>query len=351
MITNISVPMKRKISIKDIASRLNISTTTVSFVINGKSEEKHISKEVAAKVNNLVAQLGFRPNSFAKGLRTGKSYTIGFLVDSISDPFFFGIAGFLEQMAASKGYKILFSSIGKEKNKFSELLEIFTERRVDGYIIAAPEGIEQEIKTLIKTGTPVVLFDRYLPDVSADYVLVDNFASTFKATKHLIDNGYRRCAFITVKTDQQQMVDRLSGYRQAILENGGREAILKINYSLPGATVAEIQNFIDSENPEAIIFGANYITMEGIRSLNTAPGKIRDDIGLVSFDDFELLEYISPPVTAIEQPLEKIAQNIMTILLSKLLGENNHDAFFTMNIPCKLNERNSSVQRFKTVKL
>jgi LacI family transcriptional regulator len=338
--------MIQKISIKDIAQQLNISTTTVSFVINGKSKEKFISKELTTRILNLVAELGYRPNSFAKSLRTGKSNTIGFLVDNISDPFFSGIARLLEEKAALSGYKILFSSTGKEKNKFAELIAAFTERRIDGYIIATAEGIETEVKKLVDSRIPVVLFDRYLPDIPADYVLVDNFGSTFKAAKHLIDNGYRRCAFITIETEQQQMIDRLEGYRKAISDHGRQDFILKLKYDQPGSTVPDIQRFLNnSSHIDAIIFGANYITMEGLRALKTSSGGIRDDLALVSFDDFELLEFISPAVTAVEQPSEKIAQHIMKFLLAKLAHKNDQDTFSTVNIPCVLNERASSAPK------
>ncbi|WP_426330151.1 LacI family DNA-binding transcriptional regulator [Pedobacter sp. R-06] len=334
--------MLKKISIKDIAQRLNISITTVSFVINGKATEKSISKEVTKKVLDLVAEVGFRPNSFAKSLRTGKSNTIGFLVENISAPFFSGIASFLEEKARSKGYKILFSSIGKDKDKFAELIDLFTQHKVDGYIMAVPDGMEEEIKKIIATEVPVVLFDRYIPEISADYVLVDNFATTFTATKHLMENGYRKCAFVTAKTQQQQMLDRLDGYRNAILNHGGEESILEIEYERPGSAVAEIRKFLKLGQVDSVIFGANYITMEGLRALREADGGLSDDVAVISFDDFELLELISPSVTAIEQPLEKIAHNIMKILLAKLDHRTELGTFSTLNVPCKLNFRKSS---------
>ncbi|GAA4200003.1 LacI family DNA-binding transcriptional regulator [Pedobacter jeongneungensis] len=335
--------MTKKISIKDIAQRLNLSTTTVSFVINGKAKEKFISKEVTAKILDLVAEVGFRPNSFAKGLRTGKSNTIGFLVDHISDPFFSGIAHFLEEIAAQHGYKILFSSTGKEKNKFTELVDAFTERRVDGYIVATAVGMEEEVKKLVDSEVPVVLFDRYLPGIPADYVLVDNFSSTYKATQHLFENGYRNCAFITTDTGEQQMTDRLEGYRHAVSDHGKAETILKIKYEGNGSTVNIITSFLHANRQiDAVIFAANYLTMEGLRALKSPNRKFRDDLALVSFDDFELLEFISPAITAIRQPMEKIAQHIMKLLLAKFAQKNDEGMFSTINIPCVLNIRESS---------
>ncbi|RBQ07895.1 LacI family DNA-binding transcriptional regulator [Pedobacter miscanthi] len=338
--------MTRRISIKDIADKLNISITTVSFVINGKATEKHISQKVTDKILKLVDEVGYRPNSFAKGLRTGKSSTIGFLVDNIADPFFSTIAHFLEEKATLYGYKILFCSTGKEKNKFSELMNVFMQRQVDGYIIATAVGLEDEVRLLAASGVPLVLFDRYLHDIPADYILVDNFASTFRATEHLINNGYRRCAFIGAETKEQQMIDRIEGYRQAITDHGLDEFILKLNYVKPGSTVAAIQDFLSSsDNIDAVVFGANYITLEGLRALKGATERVRGDLALISFDDFELLELISPTITAIEQPSEAIAQQIMELLMTRLTQKNDKKIFSTLNIPCIFKQRASSLPK------
>jgi len=336
--------MTESISIKDIAKRANTSITTVSFVINGRAKEKNISKEVTAKVLSLVDELGFRPNLFARGLRTGKSHTICFLVDDISDPFYSGIARFIEEKAALNGYKILLSSIRNRKNSIRELIGIFNERRVDGFIIAAPVGMEEEVKCLIDSQAPVVLFDHYLPAIQADYVLVDNYMSTYNATNHLIQNGYHNCAFITTGIHQQKMIDRGEGYKKAVSERNCEELILELSYHGPGSMVRGIGEFLAGPHHiDAVIFGANYITMEGLRSLKNPGNQLRDDIALVSFDDFELLEFISPPMTAIVQPLEDIAEQIIELLVAKLDRESG--VFSTINIPCSLNVRESSAAR------
>ncbi|HJP64174.1 MAG TPA: LacI family DNA-binding transcriptional regulator, partial [Mucilaginibacter sp.] len=153
--------MKKKLSIVDIANQLNISKTTVSFILNGRAKEKRISDEVVEKVLKFVKEVEYKPNSLAKSLRTGKSNTIGLMVEDISNHFFANIARLIEDKAYENGYKLTYCSTDNKTEKTREMIAMFRDRHVDGYIIAPPEGIEDDIAQLISEGFPVVLFDRY----------------------------------------------------------------------------------------------------------------------------------------------------------------------------------------------
>ncbi|SES14583.1 LacI family DNA-binding transcriptional regulator [Pedobacter rhizosphaerae] len=336
----------KKPSIKDIASRLNISITTVSFVINGKAKEKNISESLTKKVLDLVAELNYQPNALAKSLRTGKTQILGFLVDDISEPFFAAIARHLDEIASDLGYKILFSSTRNNTQKAIELLQILKDRHVDGYIMALPEGLEEEVKKLIKTETPVVLFDRYVPDVKTDYVIIDNQESVYQATKHLIDNGYKKIGFVTLETSQSQMIDRLSGYQVAMAEAGLSTSVKEVDYKNGADSIAQMTTYFKTERKlDAVIFAANYICMDGLRTFKKMGIKIHQDIAVVSFDDFELLEFCDPPVTAIVQPLNAIADNVMKILLSRLNKAGQATGNTQVKLPAHLKIRGSSLKK------
>ncbi|WP_443944904.1 LacI family DNA-binding transcriptional regulator [Pedobacter sp. AW1-32] len=336
----------KKISIKDIASRLNISITTVSFVINGKAKEKNISDALTKKVLDLVAELNYQPNALAKSLRTGKTKILGFLVDDISEPFFAGIARNIDEIASGLGYKILFSSTRNNTDKAIELLQIFKDRHVDGYIMALPEGLEEEVNKLIKTDAPVVLFDRYEQDVKTDYVIIDNEASVLQATSHLIDNGYKNIGFVTLDTEQNQMIDRLSGYNKAVKKAKQKSSVLKVDYKGEVPAITQIEKYLTSEQQlDAIVFAANYICLDGLRTFKKMGLKIHKDLAVVSFDDFELLEFCEPPVTAIVQPLNAIADNIMKILLAKLNKRSSGTENTQIKLPTVLEVRGSSLKK------
>ena len=335
--------MSKKVSIKDIAGELGVSITTVSFVINGKAKEKNISPKVTQEVLDLVAKLGYQPNSLAQSLRTGKTKIIGFLVDDISEPFFASIARFIDEKASEEGYKILFSSTRGDTKRAIELLGIFQERHVDGYIIAIPEGLEEEINKLVLTKAPIVLFDRYVKSVETNYVIIDNKLSMGNATQHLIDNGYKNIGLVTIKSAEQQMIDRLQGYKEVMAANKLPHCIKELDYKHSFAPVQDIAGFLLSETSlDAVIFAANYISMDGLRALKKSGQTIREDLAIVSFDDFELLEFCSPPVTAIAQPVKAIADNIMKILLDRLNGENTDRNPEQVILPASLIIRESS---------
>src|SRR5215210_9582258 len=128
--------MKKKISIHDIARHCNVSSTTVSFVLNNKAGENKIRKEVVDKILDYVKEVNYTPNHVAKSLRTGKTRIIGMLVEGISDPFFAAIAKGIEQRAYKLGYKIFFASTDNDTSKAKDLIKVFRERQVDAYIIA-----------------------------------------------------------------------------------------------------------------------------------------------------------------------------------------------------------------------
>lgn len=344
--------MQKKLSIKEIAKLLGTSTTTVSFVINGKAKEKHISDEVTKKVLKLVSDLNYQPNSLAKSLRTGKSKIIGFLVDDISKPFFSRIARLIDEKASAHGYKLIFSSTGNDKERAAEILRIYKERHVDGYIIALANGIEDEVTALVKTGEPVVLFDRHLTEIKTDYVLTDNFLSTFEATQHLIDNQFKNIGFVTIETNQQQMLDRLSGYTEAIGKVKMKPRVLKITYQNSENSIQEIKNFITKNADfDAVIFATNYLTMDGLRLSRLGNSNLLNGKALISFDDFELLEFITPSVTAVEQPIEAIAENIVKLLLKRLDGKavSKNEDYSVIKLGAKLNVRQSTYPSSKII--
>ena len=155
---------KQRHSIKDIASALNVSVTTVSFIINGKAKEKRISEKVTKKVLAYIDEINYKPNQLAQSLRTGQSKIIVFMVEDISNYFFARLARIIEDIAYEKGYKVLFCSNDNEDKKSEELIALFKDRQVDGYIIIPSSGIKGTIKNLLDENIPLILFDRYFED-------------------------------------------------------------------------------------------------------------------------------------------------------------------------------------------
>jgi LacI family transcriptional regulator len=312
--------VKKKLSINDIAKSLNVSKTTISFILNGKAQEMRIGEELVDRVLKYVNEVGFKPNSIAQSLRTGKSNTIGLMVEDISNPFFAKIARLIEDRAYQNGYKIIYSSTNNDTKKTRDLITMFRERHVDGYIIAPPEGIEEDIESLLKDNLPVVFFDRHLPKVTTDYVEINNRFSTYNATSHLIGEGKKNIAFVTFTSPQTQMQDRLKGYRNAMKESGLEAVVKEIVFNQnEDLIIKPITEFL-AKHPEldAILFGTDHIGSCGLKVIKELGIQVPSQLAIISFDDYDVFKLHSPPITAIAQPIEKIAESVINVLLNKL---------------------------------
>lgn len=342
--------MKKKTSIHDIARELNVSATTVSFVINGKANEKRISEDVRNKVLDYVKLVGYQPNMVAKSLRTGRTNIIGMLVEDISDPFFSSISRGVESIAYRHGYKIFFASTENDTEKTKALIQVFRERRVDAYIIAPPRGVENEIRGLMEDNVPVILFDRYLPSLPTSTVIIDNFSGAYQAVKHLEENGFSNIAFITLESEQTQMQARLQGYIKAIEESVQAPLIIKLPYKQSHDLDAErlVQQFIkEHDKLDAIVFATNYLAINGLKAIRNLGLSIPDDVGVVGFDDNTHFYLFTPSITAVAQPVDEISEEVVKQLLDALSNEKENKKRRTVTLPVKLVVRNSSVASVK----
>lgn len=333
-----------KLSITDIARELGVSTTTISFILNGRAKEKRIGRELVERVQKYVEEVGYRPNPLAQSLRTGKSNIIALMVEDISNPFFATIARLIEDRAYKNGYKIIYCSTDNDTAKTRDLISMFRERHVDGYVIAPPEGIEDEISALIAAKMPVVLFDRHLPNVSTDLVEIDNLFSTYNATRHLIQQGFNKIAYITFYSKQSQMLARLEGYHKALEESGYKPLVKEIAFNQnDDLIIAPITDFLKkNKNLDAVFFGTNHMGTCGLEVIADLGIKIPSDLAVVSFDDYNVFKLHSPPITAISQPIEVIADNVITVLLNRLNASSQHISSQTIILKTDLNIRASS---------
>lgn len=339
--------MKKKLSIKTIAQELNISITTVSFILNGKAKEMRISDQLIQKVNDFMKEKNYHPNQFAQSLRTGKTKMIALFVEDIADSFFASVARLIEESAYQKGYKIIYCSTEDNLEKTRELIQLFKSRNVDGYIITPPKGIEKELKQLLQEELPFVLFDRYFPKINADYVIIDNFEGTQEAIKHFQDQGFKNIAFVTLDSDQTQMNERLRGYQLAMREHEMPEYILKIPFK---QDLEKVRNqfkafFSAQQQIDAVLFATNYLAIKGFETLRNLNIKIGEDVAVIAFDDHEFFKVFNPPITAVAQPMKALSDHLISILLKKLHDESEPELQNQIILPTNLIIRESSLRK------
>lgn len=314
-----SFRMKKKILISDIARDLGVSVTTVSFILNGKAKEKRISEGLTKRVLAHVKKVGYKPNELAKSLRTGKTKIIGLVIEDISNPFFANIARLIEAKAYSRGYRILYCSTDNQPEKTVELIELFKDRHVDGYIITPSEGVKDTIESLIANHLPLVLFDRYIPGLKANYVVSDNRKGAYDATAHLAQRGFKRIALVTLYSSQTQMRDRMDGYMRAIDTYQLQPYVKKVNMADDEQeAIQDFLTFLAQQQPDAVFFATNYLAIRGLKALKQRNVPMP---AVVSYDDHTLFKLFTPTITVVSQPIEAIADELINTLLNQLDGQ------------------------------
>lgn len=342
----------KKISMKDIARELNTSITTVSFVINGKSAEMGISPATEKKVRDLIKKRGFNPNSAARILRTGKSKTIGLIVEDIGNYFFGNVAKIIEVEANKNGYSVFFSSTENNDDTARQLINKMRNSSVDGYIITATQGIKDEILKLKKENVPFVLIDRLIPDVETNYVILDNYLGSYNLTNHLVDNGYRKIGFISIYSEMSMMTEREKGFQKAMEDAGlpfHPKYVLKVNFSDSEEKIIKAMIKFIKANPQldALFFATNYLGVMGIDALRKCNRKIPADIAIVSFDDNDLFRLLSPSITVAAQPIKEIAIQSIDLLLKVIKKEQKQSMTVGEIIKPQIIIRESSPKRKK----
>jgi LacI family transcriptional regulator len=315
----------KRISIKDIAERAGVAPSTVSGVINGKAKERRISDKVAQQIMALAKEADYQPNPTAVSLRTGKSRIIGLIVEDISNIFFATLAKTVEDYAYSLGYRIVYCSTENDSDKGNGLIKMLLHQQVDGFLITPSKGMQKQIAELLKSRKPVVLVDRFFPDLKVPHVLVNNYGGVKAGIDHLFEKGYSRIAFITVDLDQIQMHQREEAYKDALKQHRVKYAdklLLKLPFNQPRQdSVKQIAAFM-RKKPEidAIFFATNYVGIYGLESLSKLNLSIPGDVAIVCFDDHDIFRIFKPGITIIEQPIEEIAKTSIEMLINRIEG-------------------------------
>ena len=342
--------MTKKVSIKDIAKELELSITTVSFVINGKSEEMGISEATSSKVLELIKKRDYSPNNAARLLRTGKSNTIGLIVEDLGNYFFGNIAKVVELEASKRGYNVFLSSTDNNPNTAKALIRKMRNSSVDGMIITPTKELNQELEDLKNDKIPFVLLDRTVPGISANAVVLDNFKGAFDLTVHLLNNGYQKIGFVSIHSDMSQMIERERGYFDAMESSNKsctKELVLKVKFDDSAACIiSSIMSFV-RENPdmEALFFATNYLGVHGIEALKQVGKSMPDDLAVVCFDDNDLFRLFTPSITVSSQPIRQIAVETIELLLRLVENGIKHESPINKVLEPELIERQSSIQK------
>lgn len=316
--------MKRKVSLKDIAQKMGVSTALVSYVLNNKKTER-INKEVAKKIKETALALNYQTNHIARSLKTNKTLTIGLIVSNISNSFSATLARIIEDEAEKNNYTVLFGSSDENAQKSLKLINILLNHQVDGLIFAPSEDAAAQINYLLQTDVPFVLIDRYFPDIDCSHVAIDNFKASFAITQHLINTGRKRIGIINFNSKLFNLQERTRGYKAALKQNKlavKKSWVKEVSHQHTNEDVIKaINELLNLPEPvDALLFASNTLSISGLKYINTLPVKVPKALSIASFDESEAAQLFYAPVTHIKQPLEEMGQLATKILLERIEG-------------------------------
>ena len=312
----------KKVSIKDVALKAGVSIASVSYVLNNRTDSR-ISKETIEKVKKAADELNYRPNNIAKSLKTQRTYTIGLIVADIANPYFSQIARIIEDEAKKKGYTLIIGSSDENNEKFESLIELFCDRQVDGLIIAPVENSEAYIEKIIRMKVPFVFIDRYLPQVDATGIQINNYSISYQATEHLIAGGRKNIVLVAYNSTLAHLKERNQAFIDAIVKHNlpySDQSVIYVNTNSIDTDIdAALENLYNSNNrPDALFFTSNKLAVSGLKNLIKRNVSIPDDVAVVAFDETEAYELFSMSVSYVRQPLAEIGKNALAQLHLKI---------------------------------
>ncbi|MGG0287355.1 LacI family DNA-binding transcriptional regulator [Peribacillus butanolivorans] len=331
-------------TIYDIAKKANVSPMTVSRVINNKG---NISEKTREKVEAVIKELNYIPNSAAQSLNIKKTKLLSLIITDITNPFFTKVARGAADKANQMGYQLILCNTDENYEKESEYINALISKRVDGVIIA-PTGDQstKNLKKLIKNRIPFTLIDRQIEDVSCDRVLGDNYEGTKLLLQHLIDYGHQRIAMVHGPLTISTSKERYQAYIETLKIND-----LKIDPTFLVEThykqekqwngIAHLVNVSPADRPTAIFAANNFIAIKIIKSLREKKIKVPEDIAVVCFDDLELFSDFDPFLTVSSQPAYDFGY-LGTQLVIERVDEVGPADYRTINLKPELVIRKSS---------
>ena len=317
-----------KLSLKTIANELNVSRTTVSWVLAGKGNEKKISKTTQDRILKYAKRMNYQPNLLAKSLICGESKTIGLIVPSIGDEFYAQIARAIELKTESCGFTLTFCSSEADSAREAKMIQMLKSKMVDGLIIASTKRSKKEIETLLDESFPFVLIDRFFPELNTSYVIVDNEGGCYQLTKHLLALGRKKIAFVTTDTNLVVMGLRYEGYKKALSDTKNpliSDLYIEVKRSNHEEEIIKAFDLLFQKVPDVdgFCFATHYLALEGLRYFYSHNIDIEEKISLASFHGSPSFSILAPNMSLAIQPIEDIGEESVNVLIESIEKKKN----------------------------
>ena len=330
-------------NIQDVAKKAGVAPITVSRVINNAG---YVTADVRRRVEAAIAELGYVPNSLARGLRSRRTNTLALVLSDITNPFFTTVARGVEDAASTAGFTVIFCNTDESPDKERKYLQVLIQKRVDGVLLIPTHSNADAVKFILQQHIPVVVIDRHVPKGLADVVRCDSRQGAYDLIRLLLSLGHRHIAILTGHKGVSTSVDRVAGYRRALVEAGVTPCDEDVYYgAFTQASGCEAARAAMSRSPRptALFAANNFIAIGALRAIREMGLRVPDDVALVSFDDLPPALVTFPFLTVVAQPAYEMGQKATQLLLDRLAEQSNSPApFQELVLPTELIVRQSS---------
>lgn len=309
-----------KITAMDVARLAGVSQSAVSRVFTPGASA---SRTTAEKVRAAAEQLGYRPDPLARAMITGRTRIIGLVVAYLENQFYPVALELLSQALQARGYHVLVFMAENSTERVPEVMSELLDYQVDGIITASVAMTNDLTARCSAAGIPVVMFNRGQDDDRLSEVTSDNVAGGRRAARHLIDTGHRRIAHVMGWQGSSTGRDRAEGFRQA-LRDSRLEPLAMIDgmYSRDAASRAVRTLFSAADRPDAIFVGNDHMAFAVMDTLRFELGlSVPGDVSVIGYDDVPMASWPSYDLTTIRQPVRRMVEATVEILLNRIEGE------------------------------
>ncbi|MGW9169312.1 LacI family DNA-binding transcriptional regulator [Agromyces sp. NPDC055658] len=323
---------RREVTVSDVAAAAKVSKATAARALGDYGA---VSDAVRDRVQRAAEELGYRPNALARTMSTGRSHTLGIVVGDIENPFFAQATRGAADVAVAAGFDLILSNSDEEAAAEAKAIGVQLAKRVDGLLVAPASSIDPtNLRPVVESGRPLVLFDRAVPELEVDTVIAANRTGARRLTRLLLDAGHRRIAFIsTIAHDgdyrlgdtlaSTSVAERVDGFTATLAEAGvpNADQYVHLNARRDGVEVL-VQRILGSAEPAtAIIASDSLVALAAFRAARRLGVSIPDELSLVAFDDADWTELTTPGVTVMAQPIHEIGAEAARLLIRRIGGD------------------------------
>jgi len=293
-------------NIKEIAGRAGVSVATVSRVLN---HPEHVAEKTREHVLSLIEEMGYKPNWFARGLNSNRTYTIGLMIPNLLNPAYVEMAKGVEEIASKRGYTTLLCVTVGDPQKERKHVQTLMDRRVDGMLLVSSALEDDDIFRIKERGISIVLVGENKGNSKEPTVRIDCGEAAANAARHLLSCGYREIAMVYGKSPETENQNKICGFQRALQEASvaiPEEYLVCEKNTIEGGAAAARKLFELSSPPRAIFTSSDLLALGVMEAARETGRSIPKDLALVGFDNIRIAELMEPRLSTVAKPLRRM---------------------------------------------